>query len=173
MALRSWGIPPGISFRERKEAAYVSNWHRRVARIWPGWLRQAWPHVDVWGTWTETPLGILRPDVLIWGRLSGEETLVAMEVERGNRTQDLLGPRIWDRFDRALRYARGFKLPVVFVLLAPLWVRKTMLEFFGKIPQDAAVVLADWRRPDVQKKRGSQQKVLPVPEWGTTRFALD
>lgn len=167
MTLRSWGISPGVSFRERKEAAYVSNWHRRIARMWPGWLRQVWPHLEVWGTWTEIPLGSLRPDVLVWGSLWGKEALVVLELERGNRTQDLLGPRIWDRFNRALRYGRGFKLPIVFVLLSPPWVRKTALKFFGNIPQDAAVVLADWRRPDVRKKN------FPIPEWGTTRFVLE
>lgn len=170
LALRSWGIPPGVSFRERREDAYVNNWHRRTARLWPGRLRQAWPHLEIWGVWTEVPLGLIRPDILIWGRLWGKETLVVVEVERGNRTKDLLAPRIWDRFDRAVDYARGFGLPVVVVLLSPPWVRKVVLRNTGQVPQDAALVLTDWRRADTQNIPGEPERAVPAPEWGRVRF---
>jgi hypothetical protein len=173
LALRSWGIPPGVSFRERREYAYVSNWHRRTARLWPGWLRQAWPHLEFLGVWTEVSLGLIHPDILIWGGLWGKETLVVVEVERGNRTQDLLAPRIWDRFDRTVDYARVFGLPVAFVLLSPPWAIKATLRFSRRIPRDAAAVFVNWRRPDTGNKSVERKLSVPLPEWGKVRYTLD
>ena len=145
LALRSWGVPAGVSFLERRESGYATSRHQRTARLWPAWVREAWPQVEVWAGWSEVSLGRRHPDALVWGTGEGQEALFWLEVERGKRSREELQARIRKRFNRALLYLRQFKLPLVFVVLGPDWVRETMESVFGEVPEDAAVVLADWR----------------------------
>jgi hypothetical protein len=161
LALRSWGIPPGIPFPARREQSAATGRHRRTARLWPAWLRKAWPQAEVWAGWSEVILGRMRPDALAWGELYGRETLFWLEVESGNDSRVRLRYKMRRRFERAQDYGRRFSLPLVFALLAPPWVRRAVVEVFIELPGDAAVVLADW------KSFGE----LPVPQWGVVRAA--
>jgi hypothetical protein len=103
----------------------------------------------------------LRPDALAWGELSDRETLFWLEVESGNASRDTLRRKTIHRFEQALLYARRFSLSLVFGLLAPPWVRQAVVETFVQLPEDASVVLADWKAFGV----------LPVPQWGSARSA--
>jgi hypothetical protein len=161
LALRSWGLPPGVAFPTRRERSSSTGRHRRTARLWPAWLRRAWPHAEVWVGWSEVALGRWRPDALAWGKLAGREALFWLEVESGNASREMLRRKMARRFERALIYAERFSLALVFALLAPPWVRQAVVGIFVWVPGDAAVVLADW------KVFGA----LPVPQWGAARAA--
>lgn len=159
--LRSWGLPPGVAFPARRERSSATGRHRRTARLWPAWLRRAWPQAEVWSGWSEVAMGRLRPDALAWGELAGREALFWLEVESGNASRETLRCKTTRRFERALTYTRRFSLSLVFALLAQPWVRQAVVEIFVKVPGEAAVVLADW------KAFGA----LPVPQWGAVRAA--
>lgn len=158
-ALRIWGLPPGVAFPARRERSAGGKRHRRTARLWPAWLRHAWPQAEIWAGWSEVALGKLRPDALAWGSLSGREALFWLEVESGKASRLALRSKATYRFDQALSYARCFSLSLVFALLSPRWVRQAVVGGFVGLPGDAAVVLADW------KAFGA----LPVPGWGLAR----
>ena len=159
LALRSWGVPPGVAFPARQERSAGGKRHRRAARLWPAWLRSAWPQAEIWAGWSEVALGRSRPDALAWGELFGQEALFWLEVESGKASRQALRGKIIRRFKQALRYARCFSLLLVFALLAPAWVRRAVVGGFVGLPGDTAVVLADW------KVFG----VLPAPRWGVAR----
>ena len=159
LALRSWGLPPGVPFPARQERSAATGRHRRTARLWPAWLRRAWPQARVWAGWSEVALGRLRPDALAWGELSERETLFWLEVESGNASRETLRRKTSRRFEQALHYARRFSVSLVFALLAPPWVRQAVVGAFVHLPGDVTVVLADW------KAFGT----LPVPQWGSAR----
>ncbi len=177
-ALRSWGVPPGEWFPSRKERSAVfkpsqkgsfnnAGRHRRTVRLWPAWLRKAWPQADVWAGWSELSLHHSAPDSLAWGRLDGGdkehryETLFWLEVESGHLGGDELRRRMVERINRGLVYARRFPVRLVFVMLSLPWVVRTVAGAFVNLPEDVAVVLGNWR------SFGS----LPEPEWG--RVAAD
>ncbi len=161
LALRSWGLPPGVAFPTRRERSATTGRHRRTARLWPAWLRRSWPQAGVWTGWSEVALGRLRPDALAWGELSGREALFWLEVESGNASRETLRRKTTRRFEQSLLYARRFSLCLVFALLAPPWVRQAVVGGFVGLPGDATVVLADW------KAFGA----LPAPRWGLARAA--
>ena len=158
-ALRSWGLPPGVAFSARQERTAATGLHRRTARLWPAWLRRAWPKAEIWTGWSEVALGRLRPDALAWGELSGGEAFFWLEVESGNASREMIKHKTVRRFEQALLYARRFSLALVFALLAPPWVRQAAVEIFVQVPGDAVVVLADW------KAFGA----LPLSQWGAVR----
>ena len=171
-ALRSWGLPPGQAFRSRKERGRSackerdtsirksqrssSGRHRRTARLWPAWVRCAWPQVEVWSGWTEVSCRTTRPDALCWGRLDGEEALFWLEVESGNTSRETLRRKTLRRVNQALVYARGYQIRLIFALLGPPWVCEEVVKVFHDLPDDLAVVIEDW------KAFGE----LPIPAWG-------
>lgn len=174
LALRSWGIPPGVAFGARRERGITRNRLRRTARLWPAWIRQAsqsqgWPEIEIWSGWSEVNLGNPYPDALCWGQVAGEETLFWLEVERGNRlrpqTTEAFRRTLVSRFNRALVYTRGFSakprqpLRLLFALLGPARVQKAAQTVFGTLPEEAAVIIGDWNRFGA----------LPIPVWGNTR----
>jgi hypothetical protein len=159
LALRSWGLPPGIPFPARRERSAATGRHRRTTRLWPAWLRRAWPGASVWAGWSEVALGRLRPDALAWGKLAGREALFWLEVESGNASREALRRKTARRFEQALGYARRFSLALVFAVLSPPWVRRAVVEVFVGLPGDVAVVLADWK----------EYGALPMPQWGSAR----
>lgn len=161
LSLRSWGVPPGVPFLARREQTAATGRHRRTARLWPAWLRRAWPQAEVWDGWSEVVLGRMRPDGLAWGELYGREALFWLEVESGNASREALRYKMRRRFERALHYARRFSLTLVFAFLAPSWVRQAVVGVFVQVPGDVAVVLADW------KSFGE----LPVPQWRSVRVS--
>lgn len=178
IVLRSWGVPPGHAFRGRKERGRsackereIANppkrrssagRHRRTLRLWPAWLRSAWPQADIWTGWSEVSCGRTRPDALCWGRLDGYETLFWLEVESGNTSREILRRKTIRRVNHALIYARGYSVRLVFALLGPPWVCEEGIKVFRDLPGGVAVVVEDW------KAFGE----LPVPEWGRVRSFL-
>ena len=169
-ALRSWGVPLGISvsnWKERRSGGVEKasaktgidrvGRHLRTARLWPAWLRRAWPQAEIWTGWSEVTIGRLRrPDALSWGRLNGVETLFWLEVERMHRSRAETKERLANRHNRALLYARTFPVHLVFVVLSQAWLSGVVIDGFQNLPNSTAVVLAEW------KDFGS----LPVPVWG-------
>lgn len=162
LALRSWGVPLGITFDGYKERAVTQPHARHVARRWPARVKQAWPEAEIWAGWSEVNLGNPFPDALAWGRLSGRECLFWLEVERGNqvwaKTQENFQNKVITRFNRALVYTRRFSsanMRLVFVVLGPERLQQARAGF-GTVPGDAAIVLADWRA----------EGALPEPLWG-------
>ena len=175
VALRSWGLPPGRSFSGRKERGRSAckereipkpkrrssaGRHRRTARLWPAWLRRAWPQAEIWAGWSEVSCGRTRPDALCWGLVEGHETLFWLEVESGNTSSEILRKKTIRRVNQALIYARRFSVRLVFAFLGPPWVREEGIKVFRDLPHDIAVVVEDW------KAYGE----LPVPQWGKVRW---
>ena len=158
VALRSWGVPPGVSFSlSRLERRFAKeSRHRRTARLWPAWLRHSWPQAEVWTGWSEVTLGTIRPDALAWGRLDGEETLFWLEVETGHASRQEISKSMRDKINRAAVYIRAFRLRLVYCVLSQAWIRKAILDGLDHPPADVALVMADW------KEFGT----LPAPLWG-------
>jgi hypothetical protein len=92
--------------------------------------------------------------------LEGCETLFWLEVEGGNVSREVLRRKTLRRVNRALVYARGYKVRLLFALLGLPWVRRDVVEVFHDLPGDVAVVLEDW------KEFGR----LPVPGWGKVKW---
>ena len=137
-----------------------SGRHRRTARLWPAWLRSAWPQVDIWTGWSEVSCGSVRPDALAWGRVGGYETLFWLEVESGNVSLERLERKTRHRINQALLYARRNRIHLVFTILAQPWVRQELARILCNLPPDLCILLGDWLA------FGS----LPKPEWGRVRL---
>ena len=133
-----------------------SGRHRRTARLWPAWLRKAWPQAEISAGWSEVACGRLRPDALCWGRLERKETLFWLEVESGHDDGREVREKAVRRINQALVYARQFPVRLVFVLLGPPRVSRDVLRSVYDLPGDVAVVVEDWK----------DFGVLPVPQWG-------
>jgi hypothetical protein len=164
LALRSWGIPKDVSFGRRKEMALSdpTGEHRRISRLWPVWLRSAWPHAQVWSGWSEASLPglLLTPDGLAWGSLYGQETLFWLEVESGHSTREEIRRKIRRRFVLAGEYAKEKKIGLVFALLGREWVCDAARPAFVDTPHHVAVTLGDWRN----------ENHLPFTEWGRVEW---
>jgi len=161
LALRSWNVPASMKFSFYKERARSQGRHKRDARLWPAWLRRAWPHAEIWSAWSEVSVpGRIYPDALAWGRLEERETLFWLEVESGKASRIDLQLKMTQRLSRAAVYANQFSLCLVFAVLAPPWVRETVAQVFHNLPQSVSVVLTDW------KDFGQ----LPTPKWGAARW---
>jgi hypothetical protein len=137
-----------------------SGRHRRTARLWPAWLRKAWPQAEIWAGWSEVVCGRLRPDALCWGRLEGQETLFWLEVESGHDDGRELREKTVRRINQALVYARQFPVRLVFALLGPPRVSRELLGSVLDLPGDVAIVVEDWKNFGM----------LPVIEWGKVKW---
>ncbi len=159
LALRSWGVSAGVSFPRRKErryggkkrskgqkVLYVSGRHRNTSRLWPAWLRTAWPdQAIVWAGWSEVFLGGSRPDALAWGLLGGRETIFWLEVESGNRSKVEIARKAIRSINKAIQYVGAFSdLDLVVAFLGPPWVIGGIRDLLGDVPGQVAVVLAGW-----------------------------
>jgi len=159
LALRSWGVSAGVSFPRRKERRYggkkrndsqkvlfVGGRHRNTSRLWPAWLRTAWPdRATIWAGWSEVFLGGARPDALAWGLLDGRETIFWLEVESGNRSKVEIAKKAIRSINKAIQYVGSFSgLDLVVAFLGPPWVIGGIRDVLGDIPGQVAVVLAGW-----------------------------
>ncbi len=83
-SLRSWSILKKLSFPEwlEEHCRQIGSDHHHIARLWPAWLRAAWPAVEIWSGWSEVriPESSVIPDALAWGRIQGYETLFWLDV---------------------------------------------------------------------------------------------
>jgi len=166
IALRSWGLPPGYSFPERREHRTPNDSrHRRVSRQWPAWVKKAWSHAEVWAGWSEVRIRGLgaTPDALAWGWMDGGEVLFWLEVESGHASRELIRMKLARRLARASIYAENLKVRLVFVLLAMPWVQEAARSSLAGISSNVALISGDW------KEFGK----LPVIEWGKIRLGID
>ena len=159
LALRSWGISAGVSFPRRKERRYggkkqcrdekiiyVGGRHRYTSRLWPAWLRKAWPdRAMIWDGWSEVFLGGSRPDALAWGLLNGRETIFWLEVESGNRSKAAIAMKAIRSINKAILYTDSFSdLDLVVAFLGPPWVFGGIKDVLSDVPGRVAVVLSGW-----------------------------
>jgi len=159
-ALRSWGVPKGVEFiaREEENLQDVGNKHRHLARLWPFWLKSAWPQAEVWSGWSE--VGIPRvsviPDGLAWGQLQGYETLFWLEVGDGHKSRAEITELTARRLKQALKLSGPSGMRLVYTQLSTPWVHDAVRWGCMNLSEDVAVVLGHW-------KRFGQ---LPMAEWG-------
>jgi hypothetical protein len=162
MAHRSWNIPAGISFAAfRREQRYAGYRHRRVARLWPAWLKAAF-RVKIWSAWSEPSLRPGYPDSLAWGFWLGQEMLFWLEVDTGKKNQHELRHIYTRRWKQAAAYAQQHDLPIIFVVLAKPWVLSVIRPIFCDLPDGMAVLLQDWR----------DFGHLPIPNFGYCTYRV-
>lgn len=150
LALRSWGVPRNLSFRERQEenSYQIGHRHRHVARLWLAWLKVAWPQAEVWTGWSEVRIPSLSvvPDAMAWGRTQGCETLFWLEVGDNHKAGDDIAADIGNRLRQAIQLAERTGVRLVFTLLAPPWVLEEARWGCTRLPANVAVVMEDWGR---------------------------
>lgn len=160
-ALRAWGVPAGVGFREHREKNRLLNSrHRRRSRQWPRWVSLALPHAEIYAGWDEVSiLGIhARPDALAWGKIQGAETLFWLEVETGSVAWWRIEEQTAIRWAKATTYAEAVGVHLVFVILGQRWVQEAARRACTDVPPTCAAILSSWNR----LKFGQ----LPYPKWG-------
>jgi hypothetical protein len=115
--------------------------------MWRAWLEAAYPHVQIWESWTEVLLQRGIPDALAWGQAGGEEILFWLEVDSGHSAKRVMGKRYLDRLDLAIQHAKNWNTRVVFCVMAPFWVVDTFALHLhnDRWDQRIAVIGHDWR----------------------------
>ena len=163
LALRSWGVPKTVTFdtwaRQEKFLHLITGKHRSKSRLWPDWLKTAWPQAEIWTGWAEVklpkPLKTI-PDALAWGRIQGYETLFWLEVGDDHKSKKEIEDNMRVRLRDALILAKRTNVRIVFAFLGPKWVQNAASWAFEKLPPEIGVVMSGWT------KFGE----LPVLEWG-------
>lgn len=159
LALRSWGVPPILPFPSRFERNLyqIGTEHRQIARLWPAWLKSAWPQAEIWTGWSEVWIPGLSviPDTLAWGRIQGYETIFWLEVGDEHKTTEQIVEDVGNRLRQAILLSERTKVRLVFVILSPRWVHEAARWACVNLPNEMAVIMGDWRRFGE----------LPVPEW--------
>jgi hypothetical protein len=163
VALRGWGVPKTVTFdrkyREEQFPHLIPTDHRSKSRMWPAWLKAAWPHAEIWTGWAEVklpkPLKTV-PDALAWGRIQGYETLFWLEVGDDHKRKTDIKHNMRVRLRDALVLANRTNMRLVFAFLGPNWVQDAASWAFEQLPPEVGVVMAGW------KKFGE----LPALEWG-------
>ena len=46
----------GFTSRLEENLHQIEYDHRFIARVWPLWLKRAWPQVEIWAGWSEVRL---------------------------------------------------------------------------------------------------------------------
>jgi len=163
LALRSWGVPKNVSFNSRKECNLyqIGSKHRHISRLWPAWLKAAWPQVEVWAGWCEVgiPGSSMVPDGLAWGEVQGHEALFWLEAGDEHKSRQQIAAQMRQRLQAGRRVCKTSGVDLVFVLLGPRWVRDSARRGCSRLTDDVAIVMADWKRFGE----------LPVVEWGAVR----
>jgi hypothetical protein len=158
--MRRWNAPPKIDFTNRREgdSGDIRTPHRHVSRMWPSWLRSAYPKAEIWMGWSEVRIpGIsVRPDALAWGRIQGFETLFWLEVGDNHKGSEEIEVDTRTRLEQALVFCRRTGVHLVYAQVSPNWVKNAATWGLSYIPNNAAVVMGRW------EKRGG----LPIIEWG-------
>jgi len=163
VALRSWGVPKTVTFdrkyREEQFVNLIPTEHRSKARMWPAWLKAAWPHAEIWTAWAEVklpkPMKTI-PDALAWGRIQGYETLFWLEVGDDHKSRLEIEANMRIRLRDALALSRRTNVRVVFAFLGPKWVQDAAVQAFEKLPLEIGVVMSGW----------TKFGLLPALEWG-------
>lgn len=160
LAMRSWGVPAGVEFTDRKEPGpkHARTPHRHISRRWPAWLRTAYPNAEIWAGWSEVqlPETSVLPDGLAWGRIQGYETLFWLEVGDEHKKREKIESITKTRLAEAMEFCRKTGIRLVYIQLSPNWVKNAACLAFMNLPNDIAIVMGNWR------KFGE----LPIVEWG-------
>ncbi len=161
IALRTWGVPPNLPFSSRLERNLyqIGSEHRHIARIWPAWLRSAWPQAEIWTGWSEVGIPGLSvvPDALAWGKIYGYEGLFWLEVGEEHKSRAGINADISRREMQAIVLSERTGVRIVFALLGPHWVREAARWAWSRSSPDIAVVTGG------QRWFGE----LPPIEWAT------
>ena len=147
-AQQSWNIPDNLRFKGiRVEQKYAGQKHRKMARMWWAWLKEAYgSDYEIWQTWTEPSIANTHPDALAWGSYQGVETLAWLEVESGKKSGARIVKDIVDRYIQAKRFAKEHGVQMIFAILAQQWVLKFLQnKGFFLIPWNIALILENWR----------------------------
>ena len=152
VALRSWGVAPGVRFSSRLEEQHGEGEgirHKIASRSWLASLKESYKELaEVWAGWTEVSIPEMRltPDALAWGKMEGRETLFWCEVESGHLSTQETAAKLLRRLRIASRYANQMEMKLVFGVLTVPAVRDSIPMAFLDIDPNAAVILADWGR---------------------------
>jgi len=167
LALRSWGVPRGVVFWRRKEAYLwqLGTAHRHIARLWPDWLRSAWPAAEIWAGWSEVriPESRVVPDGLAWGRVQGYETLFWLEVGDTHKSEDEIMKTTRKRLVHARRLCQRTGVRLVYTQLSADWVHNAARWAYVDLTNEEAVVMGN------MKRFGK----LPMLEWGSINQSRD
>ena len=127
VALRSWGVAPGVRFSSRLEEQHGEGEvirHKIASRLWLASLKESYKELaEVWAGWTEVSIPEMRltPDALAWGKMEGRETLFWCEVESGHLSTQETAAKLLRRLRIASRYANQMEMKLVFgVLTVPV-----------------------------------------------------
>ena len=151
VALRSWGVSPGVRFSSRLEEQHGEGEvirHKIASRLWLASLKESYKELaEVWAGWTEVNIPEMRltPDALAWGKMEGRETLFWCEVESGHVSTVETAAKLLRRLRIASWYANQMEMKLVFGVLTMQWVREFIYTAFLDIDPNAAVILADWK----------------------------
>lgn len=162
IALRSWGVPIGLDFKNRIEEnlQQIGTPHRYISRNWSEWLKSAWPHAEIWTGWSEVRIpGIsVIPDAMAWGKIQGFETLFWLEVGDEHKRRDKITDITAKRLDQAWKLYERTGVRLVYTQLSTNWVHEAAKWACVNLPKDVAVVMGN------QRRFGK----LPIVEWGET-----
>jgi hypothetical protein len=103
------------------------------------------------------------PDGLCWGEVEGREALFWLEVDSGHTATATVRAKLRYSLERAARYAQGYGVGLVFVVLSRPWVCRAVIPALTSLSGRAAVVVQDWRRVGE----------LPALRWGRVAAAGD
>ena len=147
-AQQSWNIPDKLGFKGlRMEQKYAGQKHRKIARLWWSWLKEAYgTDYEIWQVWPEPAVDNSHPDALAWGDYQGVETLAWLEVESGKKSRDRTVQDIMVRYHRAQAVANKYDVQMIFAVLAQPWVLKSLQNhalFF--IPWNVSLIFENWR----------------------------
>jgi hypothetical protein len=160
IALRSWGASKGVQFSRFKEMnpGKICTPHRNLSRRWLAWLKCAYPRAEIWSGWSESRLPGMSvyPDALAWGRVQGYEALFWLEVGDEHKSEKKIQEITKIRLASALKFCRETGVRLVYAQISQNWVQKAAGWALSPLPEDAAVVMEDWRRFGK----------LPTVEWG-------
>jgi hypothetical protein len=160
LALRKWGVPRNVLFPSRHERNLfqVGTKHRHIARLWPEWLKAAWPQAEIWTGWSEVgiPGFNVIPDALAWGQIWEYETLFWLEVGDEHKSRDQIREDMAKRLGQAIQLSERTGVGLVFAHLGPHWVHEAARWACVKLPIHFAVAMGDWRH----------YGKLPIIEWG-------
>ena len=112
----------------------------------------------------------LFPDAVAWGTWDGHEVLFWCEVEGGQRGGAELYKKMIDRINNAVGYTRRFRdfsetgqrgMCLVYGVLGPQRIFRTLIDRWGRVQGDVAAVVTDWM----------VFGELPEPAWGKVVMA--
>lgn len=129
------------------EQKYAGQKHRKIARLWWSWLKEAYgADYEIWQVWPEPAVGKTHPDALAWGAYQGVETLAWLEVESGKKSRDRVVQDIMVRYQRAKVVANTYDMQMIFVILAQPWVLRSLQNFaLFFIPWNVSLIFENWR----------------------------